>query len=161
MPEFNFCRGRLPAYNFVVARLSSRKSSLKIAHSKRSGVKTTRNLFVAFSLEPSISQVLLNRRAMKTGFRAVSSHAVLITCRAVSLTRNTSNKGIPGENKISNFSNKLSIRNTSSSRTKQYVRHQLSRDVDHVPPFGLHCPFKQTRCSVTENALLTPQKSQD
>ena len=42
---------------------------------------------------------------------------------------------LPGKNKISNFSNKLSIWNTSGSRAKQYVRHQFSHEVDHVP----HC----------------------
>ena len=126
-------RPTVPASQFPLARLSSWKSSLKIAHSKRGGVKTTRNLLVAFSLEPSVSQALLNGRAMKIGFRAVSFPAVTITCWAVIWTRKTPNKGLPGNNQISNFSHKLSICNTSGWRAKQYARHQLSRDVDHVP----------------------------
>ena len=72
------------------------------------------------------SQALLNGRAMKTGFRAVSSHAVLITCEAVILTRKTPNKGPPGKNKISNFSNKLSIRHASSSRRELSNTHVIS-----------------------------------
>ena len=71
--------------------------------------------------------------AMKTGFRAVSSHAALITYRAVTLSKKTPKKGLPGKNKISNFSNKLRIQNTSSSRAKQYTHHQLSRDMNHIP----------------------------
>ena len=62
-------------------------------------------LQVEFSREPRISQALLNGRAiMKTRFRAVSSHTVLIACRAVIFTRNIPNKGLPGKNKISSFS---------------------------------------------------------
>ena len=72
---------------------------------------------------------------MQAGFRAVSSPAVLIAHRAVFLTRKMPHKCLPGTCKISNFSNnKLSIRSTGSSRAKQYAHHQLSRDVDHVPP---------------------------
>ena len=101
----------IPTSKFPLARLSSWKSSLKIA---RSSVKTTRNLFFAFSLEPSISQALLTGRAMKTGFRAVRFPAVIITCWAVIWARKISNKGLPGNNKISNFSNKLTIRKTAT-----------------------------------------------
>ena len=46
-------RPTTPTSKLPLARLSSWKSSHKIAHSS---VKTTRNLFVAFSREPSISQ---------------------------------------------------------------------------------------------------------
>ena len=111
-------RPTIPTSKFPLARLSSWKSSLKIAHSKRGGVKTTRNLFIAFSREPSISQALLDGRAMTTGFRAVTFPAVIIACWAVILATKTPNKGLPGNNKISNFSNKLSICNTSGWRVE-------------------------------------------
>ena len=48
---------------------------------------STQNLLVAFSREPCISQSPFNGRAIKTGFRAASSPAVLIVHRAVLLTK--------------------------------------------------------------------------
>ena len=55
---------------------------------------------------------------MKTGFRAVTFPAVIITCWAVTLASKTPNKGLPGNNKISIFSNKLTICSTSGWRAK-------------------------------------------
>ena len=95
----------------------------------------TQSLLVAFSPEPSILQAPFNGRAVKTGFRAVSSPAVLIAHRAVILKRKTPKKCFSERYRIINVSSKLNIRNTGNSRAKQYAHYQWSRDVDHVP----HC----------------------
>ena len=90
-------------------------------------------LLVAFSPEPCISQVPFNGRAMKTGFRPVSTPTVPVMHRAVLLTRKTPNKCFSRKYKVRNVSSKLNIRNTGNLRAKQYARHQFSRDVDHMP----------------------------
>ena len=108
--------------------------SLKIRRAKGEGVeKSTPNLLAAFSREPCISQSPFNGRAIKIGFGAASSAAVLIVHRTVLLITKTPNKCFSGKYKIRNVCSKLNIRNIGNSRAKQYARHQLSRDVDHVP----------------------------
>ena len=114
-----------PASKSPWAILSSRKSFLKIAQRKQGSVKTTQNLLVALS-KPSALQALFNGRSMKTGFRAVGFPTVLITLTAVILTRKTPKKCFPKKHKIRNVRNKLNIRNTSSWRAKQHVRHHVT-----------------------------------
>ena len=71
---------------------------------------------------------------MKTGFRAVSFPAVFIAHRAFIVARKTPNEiRFPGGYKIRNVRKKRDIRNTSSSRAKQYVCHPLSHCMNHVP----------------------------
>ena len=92
-------RPTIPASKFPLARLSSWKSSLKIAHSKWGGVKTTRKFVRSILSRTKHFAGAAQRGAMKTGSRAISFPAVLITCWAVILTRKTPNKDLPGNNK--------------------------------------------------------------